>query len=196
MSETDQEPIVINNKLTKSKYETPEVTNYIIENRNKGVTFEDIAKGLRERGFETINPSTVQKLHLKLIAKSVTVHNTAKEVFDNHTDTLNKMYGESLKLMGIYVKKLREIIETLENAEDPDSLEVKGNIIRTIPVAVQVMREIRSSVETQMELQDKITKTSEKEVVWNEGQMLEYVNDYLKVLEQNGQIKILDNNLK
>ena len=46
-----------------------------------------------------------------------------------------------------------------------------------------------------MESQDKIVKTKEG-MVWNESQMIDYINKYLKTLEKEDKIKILDVSLK
>jgi hypothetical protein len=77
-----------------------------------------------------------------------------------------------------------------------DLLRVKMSVAKTIPLSVGVMRELREYLKFQVELQDTIIKTQEKDVVWNESQMIQYMNDYLPSLEKSGKIKILDPMLK
>jgi hypothetical protein len=180
---------------TGSKYDTPEITAYILDGKTKGKSFSEITQGLKDRGFDKIAPQTVSDLYARAIAKATVVHNQASDDFEEYQEIIKQQYGESINLMGEYVKLLRNLLKDMKeryaNSEDEDKLSARGELVKSIPYATNIMKEIREYAKLQMELGDKVYLERSKEV-WNEGEIMDYVNKYLKTLEKNGQVRILD----
>jgi gas vesicle protein len=171
--EINQEPLVIS-KQSGSKYDIPEVRQYIKIKRDDGLTWQQIAEGLKERGFDKIGPTVCMNLYTTMIARSTVTHNTAKEVFDDHTDAIKESYDQAISVIGTLVKRLRKIVEEIPDEETSDKLMV----LKAIPFAVSIMKEIREGVEFQASLQDKITKEGTKQIEMTAAETMDFLNKY------------------
>lgn len=177
-----------------SKYDDPEIVAYIIENYNRGKNFKEITDELKERGYPKIARQTVSELYSKAVAKATITRTARKEYFDDFMEPIVQNYGEAVTLMGEYVKLLRSYLQQLKdkmNDLDEDDLKLKSEIIKSIPYATGVMKEIRAIAETQMDMQDKI-QAERSQMGMTEGDMVSFINKYLPILEKSGKIKILD----
>jgi len=204
MDKTEQEssePIVIIEDK-KGIYEEPWVKEYIILERNKGKTYQDIADGLRDRGIDKASPAMVMTSWKRFAATAQVSSTEAKDDWISFTEDLKALYGDSIKLMGEYVRRLRHIIELIDGLEEKNEegksnkLELQIAISKQIPLATGIMREIREYVKNQIGLYDTISRTAEKDVVYSPQQMMEWFNqfmpEYLRAQEKEGKIKILD----
>jgi hypothetical protein len=172
----DMEAPIIRDK-SRGKYDNEEVISFIIEKKNEGKSGVVIADLLKQRGYEKIDPSLVQELYRIGIARSVTFHNTAQEQFTDFTEQLKESYNDSIQLMGELVKTLRLYVQEIKET-DVGSLEGKSLIIKTIPLAVNIMKEIREHVKLQSDLQDKIITTAQEEVKLTSSDVMNTVRDY------------------
>lgn len=178
----DNEPVIINEtKGINSKYDNPEVISFIIEKKNEGNTFSTIKDLLKKRGYDKIEASMISNLYKLGLARSVTYHNTAQKEFTDFSGELKKSYQESIELLGIMVRTLRGLVEQIKES-DPDSITGKSLIIKVIPQAVQIMKEIREHVKLQTDLQDQIVTTAQEEVKLTTSDIVEKVNEYLPIM--------------
>lgn len=198
--EQGHENIIIHEST--SKYSEPWIKEYIVEERNRKKTWEEIATGIQERGMPNITAQKCSTIWKEALAKTMVTSTQAKEDFIEFTNDLRLIYGDAIKLMGEYVKTLRLVNEELGKVVVVDE-EGKVNVLQTqmaiakqIPLATGLMKEVREYVKNQISLYDTIQKTGEEDVVWNESQILEYFGQHepirLKQLEEQGDIKILN----
>jgi hypothetical protein len=171
--EINQEPLVIS-KQSGNKYDIPEVRQYIKIKRDDGLTWQQIAEGLKERGFDKISPTVCMNLYTTMIARSTVTHNTAKEVFDDHTDAIKESYDQAISVIGTLVKRLRKIVEEIPE----DNTQDKMMVLKAIPYAVSIMKEIREGVEFQASLQDKVTKEGTKQIEMTAAETMDFLNKY------------------
>jgi hypothetical protein len=178
-SDTSQEQIVeITPKIDgRERPIDPKVYEIVLDGKRNGRTYKSISEELRNKGFE-VNPTKARQIYLKGSAQNIVEHTEAKEIFNEYTDELREMYGDSLELMGIYLKEIKKLLKQIQAAEDDDSMSTKIMTLKTLPTAVSLFREIRESVDTNISIQDKITKVANKEVIYNDGQILETLNKY------------------
>jgi hypothetical protein len=91
------------------KHEEPWILEYVVEERNKKKTWEEIAGGLKERGQVTITPQICSTLHKKALARTLTTSTTAKEDFIEFTEQLREIYGDAIKLMANMLGRLEQL---------------------------------------------------------------------------------------
>lgn len=178
--EQTTEPIIIG----EGSKENPEIYEIIVEKRNDGATWEEVSKALELRGFGKIAPQKLSSLHKVATARAIVTHNTAQEVFNDYTDIITETYGEGISLIKDLLGNLREINKLLKekcDQGDMDTLQLKQMVIENIPQAAKILDQLLKFTKFQAELQDQVTKTAGKEVIWNESQMLESINQYLPV---------------
>jgi hypothetical protein len=155
----------------------PKVYEIVLDGKRNGKTYQDISTELKTKGFE-VNPTKARQIYLKGTAQNIVEHTEAKEIFNKYTDELKEMYGDSLELMRIYLNEIKKLLKQIKNAEDDDSMSTKIMTLKTLPTAISLFREIRESVDTNISIQDKITKVAQKDVIYNDGQILETLNKY------------------
>jgi hypothetical protein len=155
----------------------PKVYEIVLDGKRNGKTYQDISTELKTKGFE-VNPTKARQIYLKGTAQNIVEHTEAKEIFNEYTDELKEMYGDSLELMRIYLNEIKKLLKQIKNAEDDDSMSTKIMTLKTLPTAISLFREIRESVDTNISIQDKITKVAQKDVIYNDGQILETLNKY------------------
>jgi hypothetical protein len=194
VSETDRlvsqghEDIILHDSVVQSPYDEVWVKEYVIEQRNNKKTWEEIAEGLKERGLDKITGQKCSSIHKEALARTLTTSTEAKEDFIEFTQDLKNMYGDSIKLMGEYIKALRNINEELGKIEiiDQDGkvnvLQTQMAIAKQIPLATGLMKEVREYVKNQISLYDTIEATKEQDVVWDEKRMISYINDALPTI--------------
>jgi intein-encoded DNA endonuclease-like protein len=173
-TKTIEEPLVITKAASGNKYDIPEVRQYIKIKRDDGLSWSQIAEGLKDRGFDKISPTVCMNLYTTMIARSTVTHNTAKEVFDDHTDAIKESYDQAISVIGTLVRRLRKIVEEIPEDDTSDKLMV----LKTIPFAVSIMKEIREGVEFQASLQDKITKEGTKQIEMTAAETMDFLNKY------------------
>lgn len=203
--EQGHDDIILHDTVRESKYSEPWIKEYIVEERNNKKTWEEIAEGLRERGLDKITAIKCSSIHKEALARTLTTSTAAKEDFIEFTQALKDMYGDSIKLMGEYVKVLRKINEELSKIEviDEDGkvnvLQTQMAIAKQIPLATGLMKEVREYVKNQISLYDTIQETKEEDVVWSSSKMIEFYSQFeptrLKQLEEEEKIKILDKSI-
>jgi hypothetical protein len=186
----DYEPIQIDEtKPNKySKYDNPEVIQFVIEKKNDGLSWVGISNLLKERGYENIKPDKVKEIYNVTLAKAITVGNVARKNFDEFTDLLLENYGDAIHLLSDYVKKLRALVKQLddrvEEGDDDALLQSRLNVIKTIPIMTALVREIRSFMEFQAEQIKEIKITQAEKVVYStseiSNQAEEFAKTYLK----------------
>lgn len=178
-----------------SKYDDPDVITYIVDGRTKGKTFSDITEGLRERGFPNIQQNKVSELYYKAVAKVNHYHNSAADKFTDFSEQLNIMNEKRMRIINDLLDVVQRLNKELNEAEDLNLLEKTMKHIRLYPQIISILSEFNRVFDSYIAYQDRVEKAQEASV-WNESDMIGYIDKYLKTLEKNGQIKILDNTLK
>jgi len=184
----EYEPIKIDDtkRNSVSKYENnPEIIQFIVEKKNDGENWNSITNLLQKRGYENIQAPQVRDLYNITLAKAITVGNVAKKNFDEFTDLLLENYGDAIKLLSDYVKKLRALVKQLddmvEEGDDEALLQSRMNIIKTIPVMTQLVREIRSFMEFQAEQIKEIKITQAEKVVYSTSEISSKSEEFAKI---------------
>jgi hypothetical protein len=195
-AEPTHEPVVLREALGQrdGKYDNDEVVSYIVENRNDNKTFEVIADGLKQRGYDSISSNQVSELYNKAIARAVVTHNTANKKFTDFSGELDKMYSQAINVMARLINVLDKIYDEFETS-DMETMQKYLMFIKLAPQIKMTVSEIRELLTEYKSNQDKIMIET-KNMAMKESDMIEFINKYLKTLEKSGQIKILDPALK
>ena len=207
--EVMNEPVVLkmNNDGRKSKYDNDEVYSFVVENRNKEKTWEQISEGLQARGYEEVNPSKVSEIHARAIAKSVLIHNTATEKFTDFSKELDEMNSKRIKILNVLLDHVQRLNDELANCEDNELLIRTTRHIRMYPQIMSALSETRQTIDSYMSQQDKVLE-EKNAMIWSEGQVLESINEkfpellreFIKTkrvkVNMDGSIKIVDPLLK
>ena len=152
------------------KYETPEIENKIVELRKDGKSWKEI--------------TDIVKLDINEPNKR------AGKKFTDHTEALDKMYGEAVDGLSKYVNAINVLSEELDNAVNNGKLDVMqkiGIFIKTAGAMKAIYSELREMIKIQNDQQDKIL-LEQKDQIWSEEQMLDYMKKYLDKLEHEGKI--------
>ena len=107
------------------------------------------------------------------------------------------MYGKSISVLEGYIiaaEKVSEELIKMIKTGDITAVKAYGVILKTAPQMKAITSEIRDFMKLQQDNQDKI-KLEQSSMVWNESQMIDYMNKYLKKLEKEKAIKILKPNI-
>jgi len=179
------------NERVQSKYDNPELIRRVVELRSDNLTWEVIADKVRDE-YPKINNKKVSELYKKGIARSVTVEKRAGKKFDDFSKELNKMYRDAVGLMQDYLEALREInteLETMKNNKELDTLTARKHIIKTIPEATRLWKELREYMKFHLDQQEKIIETS-KEEIWDYQTFADKTKEVLGTLETEGYVII------
>lgn len=167
-----QEPLVIS-KESGSKYDIPEIRQYIKIRKEQGYNFTEIAEGLKkERGFENISPNICSNLYMKMTSKSIVTHNTANEVVEDMTEHIKAMYLDALQLTGRLLKSYRKVVEETEDEN------LRREIHKLIPTGGQLMKSIREDLNTILRYKDTEIKEGQKQLYVTPSETLELVSKY------------------
>lgn len=188
------EPVLVDADERSGKYDKPEIYAYIVENRNKDKSWSEIAQGIEERGYGSMTPDTASKLWSKALARSIVIHNTAQEQFDDFSSELQKMYSKAIAVLSRHIDILDKIYTEFETS-DMETMQKYLMYIKLAPQIKMTADTILSYLREYKDGQDKLI-TEKKNEVWSASEMIEYINKYLKTLEKSGQVKILDPALK
>jgi hypothetical protein len=202
MEETETETVILKN-TSDSKYDNPEVREYIVRKNNDGWTIQQIVDGLKERGYDKITPNTVSELKKMVIARATVQSNTVSEQFEEYQTILKETFGQSIQALGEYVKAIRTLQKEFDNVRteegDLDVVKAKMAIFKTIPQAVSLMSEIRKYMEFATDMVNKVETTTKEGVIYSTEQIMKQVNDYwpifLRDAERKGDIKIINRNI-
>lgn len=176
-----------------SKYEDPDVINYIVTCRTHGKNITEITEGLKERGYPNIAPQTVSELFKMAVAKTTLVHNTANEKFQDFSNQLDEMYSKAIKVLNNLINVLDKIYEEYE-ASDMETMQKYLMFIKLTPQIKLTTDQIFRLINDYKEQQDKIIQTRELNAYSIED-MMKYDSEKLRLLEKNGDIKIINKNL-
>jgi len=198
-SQIDTEPVFL--KTTgDSKYDNPEIREYIVRKNNEGWSITQITEGLKERGYDKITPQKVGELKKLVIARATVQSNTVSEQFEEFQDLLRETYKDAIGALGEYVKAVRVLQHEFNNIRDDegnlDVVKAKMAIFKTIPQAVSLMKEIRGFLEFNTEMVNQVKTTTQEGVIYSTEQIMEQMNQYwpmfLKDAEKRGDIEIIN----
>lgn len=174
------------------KYERPEVEQKVVELRDKGKTWDEITVVLREDLDEPkMDRFSTRKIFHRAMAKTVTTEKRAGKKFEDYTASLNKMYGKAILVLGRWINAAEQLSAELEKAVDDgniDAIKAYGVLLKTAPQMKAISSEIRDYMKFQQDQQEKI-KVEQKALIWDEGQMIDYMDKYLGDLEKEGKIR-------
>lgn len=180
---------------SRSKYEDPDVITYIVDSKSKGKNFNEITLALKDRGYPAITPSTVSDLYYKAVVEATLHHNTAVDKFVDIAPQLNEMNLKRIKIIDELLNVVQRLNNELNACEDMELLDKTMKHIRLYPQIIALLSEFNRVFDSYVAYQDKIEKTKQA-VSYKEGDIVEYINKYLKILEKAGKIKVLDPALK
>lgn len=176
------------------KYDGPKIEERIVELRDEGKNWEDITTIVRKEIDEPkMQRAMTKNIYNRAMAKTITTERIAGRKFKDYTTELDKMYGKSISVLENYIKAAEGVAEELQKMVDDGNIEaVKayGIILKTAPQMKAITSEIRDFMKLQQDQQEKI-KIEQTALVWDESQMIDYLNTYLKRLQKEGTIKIL-----
>jgi hypothetical protein len=197
----DNEPIILRNDSigrSKSKYDDPEIYEYLVEKRNDGWTFEKICEGLKERGYDKIDPNTVSKLYTKAVAKSITLHHTANERFTDMSEELDQMNAQAMRALRKLLDYINNIGDELEETQDLSTLQKQLKFVQLAPQIKMALSELRETIKDYYNHQDKVIKEKESQSMTLQemiNNLSTYMVPVLKEWEKQKKIEILDRNL-
>lgn len=174
------------------KYRKPEVEAKVVDLRDDGKTWDEITEVIRlDLGEPGMSRTTTQAIYNRAIAKTVTRERRAGKKFDDHSNHLNHMYRKAVKVLGRWINAADKLSEELESAVDTgeiNAIKAYGVLLKTAPQMKAISSEIRDYMKFHHEQQEKI-KIEQKALVWDESQMLDYMDKYLQKLETEGKIR-------
>lgn len=175
-----------------TKYEKPEVVDRVVELRSDGKTWDEITNTVSVEIEEpNMSRDTTQVIYYRAMAKTITTEKRAGKKFADFSEDLNKMYGKSIRVIGRWVNAADKLSEELENqveAGNIDAIKAYGFLLKSAPQMKAISSEIRDYMKFHQDQQDKIT-IEQKAEVWDESQMLDYIDKTLVKLEKEGKIR-------
>jgi len=188
-----------NKKIERvDKVDTPEILEKIVSLRSKDYTYRDIVETLKEEFNLNITQSRVSQLYKKAIARSVTKESRTGKKFSDFSEELDRMYRRSVALMEEYVTALEHIASELADLAATGELETisaKKMLIKTIPEATKIMKELREFMKLHLEQQDKIIETQQQEA-WTFQDFMDNTKESLDLLEKEGMIVKLNREIE
>ncbi len=176
------------------KYDKPEVEERVVVLRRDGKTWDEVTDILRvELKEPNMNRSMSQVIYSRAMAKTITTESRAGKKFADYTEDLNHMYGKAIRVLGRWITAADKLSEELEKSVDDGNIEgvqAYGVLLKTAPQMKAISSEIRDYMKFQQDQQDKI-KIEQTALVWDESQMLDYMDKYLVKLEKEGKIRWL-----
>jgi len=175
-----------------TKYEKPEVEERVVVLRGEGKSWDEVTSVVREElDLPTLSPSMTQTIHNRAMSKTITMEKIAGKKFADYSEDLNKMYGSAIKVLERWINAADKLSEQMEVAVDEgriEAIQAYGVLLKTAPQMKAVSGEIRDYMKFQIDQQDKI-KIEQKALVWDESQMLDFMDKYLNQLEKEGKIR-------
>ena len=177
-----------------TKYRTPEVEQTVVRLRDDGKTWDQITEVLRvDLDEPTMHRDTARKIHTRAMGKTITTEKRAGKKFENYTKELDKMYGKAIRVIDRWINAAEKLSEKLEEEiekENIDAIKAYSFMLKSAPQMKAISSEIRDYMRFQLDQQDKI-KTEQTALVWDESQMLDYMEKYLNKLETEGKIRFI-----
>jgi len=171
-----------------SMYDNPDLIRKVVELRSSSgdKTYDMIAEDLKVE-YPNISRQKVAELFKKGVARSITIEKRAGKKFDDFSAELNKMYQRAVKLMGSYLSALEHVNTKLEELGDDglDSLSARKQIVKMLPEATKLWKELREYMKFHIDQQEKITETRDAEV-WTYQEYVDKTKETLDLLEDEG----------
>lgn len=175
-----------------TKYEKPEVEERVVVLRGEGKTWDEVAGVVKDEfEIESLTSKTAQTIHNRAMSKTIIVEKRAGKKFADYTKELNEMYGVGLKVLNRWINAADKLSQQMEESVDEgkiEAIQAYGVLLKTAPQMKAISSEIRDYMKFQLDTQDKI-KEEQKALVWDESQMLDYMDKYLNQLEKEGKIR-------
>jgi len=175
-----------------TKYEKPEIEERVVELRSDGKTWGEITDIVSvELDEPNMSNSMARTIHSRAMSKTVTTEKRAGKKFKDYSEELDIMYGSSMSMLSRLVKAgngMADILEQMIDDGEVDAIKAYGILVKMAPQLKAISSEVRDSVKFAIDQQDKI-KIEEKGLIWDESQMLDYMEKSLKKLEKEGKIR-------
>lgn len=176
------------------KYYAENVMSTVVRLRGNGETWEGITKKMKEKfDLPTLSKDTTSRIYHRAIAQTITTKKKNTRKFKDYTYELSNMYDKTINVLERYILAAENISSELQKMieeGDIEAVKAYGMILKTAPQMKAITSEIRDFIKLQQEREDKIT-VEQTALVWDESQMIDYMNTYLKVLNKEGKIKII-----
>ena len=190
--EQENEPKKKKSRFSRNtKYDKPEVGDRIVTLHSEGKSWVEITNIMREELDEPkMADSMSRTIYNRAIAKTITTERKAGRKFRDYTEELDKMYGKAINVLQGYITAAEKVSNELINMVEKGNItavKAYGIILKTAPQMKAITSEIRDFMRLQREDQDKI-KIEQSALIWDEGQMLDYMDKYLKQMEKEGKI--------
>lgn len=175
-----------------TKYRTPEVEQKVVQLRGDGKTWEEITEVLRvDLDEPNMHNKTTVTIHNRAMAKTITTEKRAGKKFEDYTAELDKMYGKAIRVISRWINAADKLSEKLEEEIDngnADAIKAYSFMLKSAPQMKAISSEIRDYMKFQQDQQDKI-KIEQTALVWDEGQMIDYMEKYLNKMEKEGKLR-------
>lgn len=193
MEEGETEPTKTRAQFERNtKYEKPEVEETVVRLRSDGKTYEEITSVLRVDLDEPgMSSKTTRTIYNRAMAKTITTEKRAGKKFEDYSKELNKMYGTAIGVLSRWINAADSLSIQMEKAVENGeikAIQAYGVLLKTAPQMKAISSEIRDYMKFQQDQQDKI-KIEQKALVWDESQMIDYMDRALEKLEKEGKIR-------
>jgi len=155
----------------------------IVKMRNKGFSWEKISNHI---GYSV---KKVQDIYNQEIALGIITNKPTANSFSHYAKQMEKRYGEIVETMDRLHNLAKKSIEDFES-EDMSDMRTYIKFMKSAPIIIQIVREIKDQIAFLKEEQEKI-KIEQKNYIYSPMQINKYLNTTLTYLHKNDYIKIL-----
>jgi len=182
-------PEVYKYKKRASLYDRKDIRDVVLEERDKGLSWEEIIQKIKEKFGVDTSTSALRKIYDEEIAKKITIDKKAGRTFKKYEDSLHKLFGESVEIL----KELIENIKTINNElkeSDMTDLQAKLTIMKMLPQIKGTIDMIFSAIKVMQEQQERI-RIEQSKLAFSVSEVNEQIYRTIRVLAKEGYIKIL-----
>lgn len=156
------EPVLVDTSKN-SKYDTDEVYQIVVEKKNQGMNFSEIAEALKLRGYDKITSTKVSEVYTKAIARAVRTHNVAQEKFTDFSVQLDEMNVKRLQILNGLLDNVIAFAELAEGDKEMTSMQKKTLRFKYYPQIISTLSEFNRVMDSYLASQDKVIKAIEAE---------------------------------
>lgn len=169
-----------------------------IKGSEPGITWIDLSKRVNDEFDLNLTPTRLSDIYRKEITREVTVNRYATKRLDVYMDTIAKRFGGIAKTTEKYHNIVKRTMSMLGECDDADLLEMIPKVLMAGKQVETVNRMGMSQIALIREEQDKLTLTQKTGMFTDEqvkSHMFKLLPKILTMLEVQGKIKILDNEI-
>ena len=170
-----------------TKYDNPELYEFVVGERKKNLGWEEIALHTQKAGWD-ITRTGVQKVYDRAMVKSIMVERKGGEKFEEFGKELKRLYRRAIKILDNQLWKIEKVDELVDinQIEDP---KVLIRYLKLAPVMNSTIQQVNSAIKVYEEQQDKITGEL-KAAIWDDGKLLDEMDKLMINMKKEGWVMI------